>query len=291
MEILDLPLIRDFYFKLYKPDLDKIKIIMPKPVIKYYHNNSNYKCNDKRFCTDIEKFKRTISRNINRKYLNTFYKNIDGLTITSEKIKKERNQLLEVKGCYYQCNNKVLLSENIKPDTIYHELFHVASSISCNGNTYSGFNQYFFYKGKWIDIAEGINEGYTQLLTERYFPSKKTPLSSYPFEKEIALCIENIVGRRKLEHFYFTNDLDGLCNELSLYTDNSDDISEIILKTDYITEKLYNKLNIEELIKVKRYIKDVSFILIKIKVTKLIRELEENRISNKEFNKNVYKII
>ena len=30
---------------------------------------------------------------------------IDGLTITCDDIKKEKNQLLEVKGCYYQYNN------------------------------------------------------------------------------------------------------------------------------------------------------------------------------------------
>ena len=287
MKIFDLPLIKDFYFKLYKPDLDKIKIIMPKPEIEYYANNSNYNCIDERFSIDVEIFKKKVSRSINRKFLNTFYKNIDGLTITCEDIKKEKKQLLEVKGCYYQCDNKVLLSKKIKSDTIYHELFHVASSITNKGNTYSGFNQYFFYKGKWYDIAEGINEGYTQLLTERYFPSKKTQLSSYPFEKEIALCIENIIGKRKLEQFYFTNDLESLSNELKLYTNSPNEIDELILKTDYITKYLYNKLDIEELIKVKKYIKYVSFLLIKLKVNQLIEEVDNEKISSKEFNKSL----
>ena len=291
MDIFNLPLIKDFYFKLYKPDLKKIKIIMPKPDVKLYHNNSNYNCGDKRFINDIEKFKRTISRNINRKYLNNFYKNIDGLTITCEDIKKEKNQILEVKGCYYQCNNKILLSKKIKPDTIYHELFHVASSTIKNGNNYSGFNQYFFYKGKWYDIAEGINEGYTQVLTERYFSKEKNVLSSYPFEKEVVLCIENLIGRRKLEEFYFTNNLEELISELKKYTNNPDEIDELILKTDYINKNLYNKLDIEELLKLKRYIKNVSFILVKLKVNKLIEEVENERISNKEFNKSLINYI
>ena len=284
MDILNLPIIREFYFKLEKKNPDKIKIVMPKPPIE--NNHDNYITNDINieFQKDLALFKKVISKKIKKEYLSNFYKNLNGLKITSDNIEKDKKQVLDIKGCYYQQENKIVLSKNIKPDTIFHELFHVASSTIKNGNKYSGLSQSFFYKGKWFNTAEGLNEGYTQILTERYFPNRKQELSSYPFEKEVALSLEKIIGKDKLEQFYFTNDLKGLMQELLKYTNRIDEIDSLIIKTDYINKTIYNRNNIKEIYKINKNIKEVTFILIKIEINKLKQELENNLITEKEFN-------
>ena len=282
MEFVNIPILKEFYFRLSRNDLDKIKIIMPTPSIEYHP--SKYSNNLDKWKNDINLFKEVISKNINRKYLSNFYRNLNSLIITNDDIKKEKKQVLEVKGCYTFFENKITLSQKSKKDTIFHELFHVATTTYKNNNLYSGFNQCFFYKGKWVNIAEGINEGYTQVLTERYFPSKKENRSSYPFEKEVMLHIENIIGRKELEELYFTNYLNWLINELKQSTDNENDIDEIILKTDYINRNLYNKMSIKELITTQKYINDVSLLLIKLKVNKLINEVYYDDKDENEFN-------
>ena len=62
-------------------------------------------------------------------------------------------------------NNKIYAGKNID-DSIYHELFHAFTSYKKNAlSTVSGFN----YTNIHANIARRLNEGYTDLLTNRYF--------------------------------------------------------------------------------------------------------------------------
>lgn len=84
-----------------------------------------------------------------------------------------------------------------------HELFHLAT---LNENN-CGFK---------MDIkAKGLNEGYTQLLAERYFDENVGEV--YLVEVIFVKLIEQIIGKDKMEKYYFDLDLVSLINNLCSY--------------------------------------------------------------------------
>ena len=89
---------------------------------------------------------------------------------------------------YNILNNKIYVGKNID-DSIYHELFHVFTTYKKNSfSLYSGFN----YTNIHTDIARRSNEGYTDLLANRYFDS----VISYMIEANIARKTEIILGEK-----------------------------------------------------------------------------------------------
>lgn len=70
---------------------------------------------------------------------------------------------------------------------IYHELFHFASRPN-GGHTF----------------RRGLNEGYTEALTHRYFNKSKV---SYPDNVNYALELENIIGQDVMENAYSKGDI------------------------------------------------------------------------------------
>lgn len=105
------------------------------------------------------------------------------------------------------------VSSDIKNKTVFftidgfkttkHELFH----LSTNDGDKSGFyiNNY----------ARALNEGYTQILAERYFAEGIG--KTYLFEVMFVKIIEQLVGQDKMEKYYFDLDLVSLINDLSKY--------------------------------------------------------------------------
>ena len=78
---------------------------------------------------------------------------------------------------------------------IFHELFHMASSYEGqDGFLFSGFRQYRILDSS---IGLGLNEGYTQALTEHYFRDFDIP-KTYPLEVKAARNLESIIGREKM---------------------------------------------------------------------------------------------
>ena len=73
---------------------------------------------------------------------------------------------------------------------IYHELFHMASSKFINKfKIYCGFRQ--------NNIGRAINEGYTELLTYRYFSLDNSSSYTYEYLKIIVENLENIQMKNK----------------------------------------------------------------------------------------------
>ena len=87
--------------------------------------------------------------------------------------------------------------------TIKHELLHL-STINKNS---CGFNNKF--------KARALNEGYTQLLAERYF--NENIGRAYPIEVMLVKSIEQIIGQDQMEKYYFNLDLNSVINDLSKY--------------------------------------------------------------------------
>lgn len=107
----------------------------------------------------------------------------------------------------YEVNSNQIFVR-VKSRSLPHELYHVSTSIIREGRGYSGFSQINYLTGQ--TFGDQINEGYTSLMTERYFGRK----DHYFIQKSIMKIIEDIVGQEKTENLFSTADLWGLLNEL-----------------------------------------------------------------------------
>ena len=72
-------------------------------------------------------------------------------------------------GTYSVSKNIIRVYNNNELDCLFHELFHMSSTVVDKERNliFTGFSQ--FSKKKNYFIGKGITEGYTQLLTERCF--------------------------------------------------------------------------------------------------------------------------
>jgi len=138
--------------------------------------------------------------------------------------------------CYqYKRNTIVTNYDNDENGNIYHELFHMAS-------TYNDYNNKICYSGFSIEKGKdkfgiGLTEGYTELLTERYFRGKyKDMPNSYRYAVIYAEEIENLIGQEKMTSLYLNHDLKGLIKELEKYK-SKEQIYEFLHETDYIIKE------------------------------------------------------
>ena len=180
-------------------------------------------------------------------------------------------------GVYILGNNMIKIDnrEDVNQEQVlYHELFHIASTIKNKNTWYSGFEQNDLRT--LSTIGTGLNEGYTELLTSRYFETN--PKSGYQYEIHIASKLEEIIGKEKMEKYYLNADLYHLVEDLCKY-ETKEDVIKFIKYFDLYEKK--NKLcnknqnNKEEIEKYLRYINE--FIL-KCYLKKIRREIKENKI-------------
>lgn len=202
--------------------------------------------------------------------LNLFFNNLGTLT-TSTKNFKFSNIFLRVgtQGAYNQIKNAIELQDDNYTLTIDHELFHMSSSYyrESDGMVFTGFEQYPKDKNP---IAKGINEGYTQLLTERYFGETKKVLKAYQYEKKIATTLEMIIGKEKMEKLYLNASLYGLVEELLQYV-NEEVIMQFFTDIDFLGTHLADKnyLQMEKSMIINK-LKSVNQFLLVCYVKKLI---------------------
>ena len=148
--------------------------------------------------------------------LTNFYNNLNEIRIDLYD-SRTRNKYFHrgIFGYYDVKKNAIKLDEDYVSVIIFHELFHMASSVYLNGNYYSGFRQYS--SDDYTSIGKGLNEGYTQLLTERYFGHNDDFSKVYEYETFIAGKLEEIVGKFKMQELYLSANLYGLIKELNKY--------------------------------------------------------------------------
>ncbi|NLA32689.1 MAG: hypothetical protein GX864_01910 [Mollicutes bacterium] len=141
--------------------------------------------------------------------LNNFYQNINTarfITFSDEDAKKNGSF-----GLYYNGDNIIKTIQSEDHSTIYHELYHLSSSyIAKDGTVFTGFSQ--APNLKTPQIARGINEGYTALITNRNFGNDY----SFPVERYFMGMIEDIIGREMLEGLYSKMNLLGLIEEVNI---------------------------------------------------------------------------
>ena len=147
--------------------------------------------------------------------------------------------------------------------TIFHELFHAASSYidQTNETVYTGFE--IIHNGEIL--AEGLNEGYTQYLTEKYFGDRDIFIT-YQFERRVAEILENIIGEKRMRWCYFNASLSSLINDLEKYSPY-EDIMVFIKDLDYVSNNLHKDTISKEIKEqVENKLKNISEFLIKVLV-------------------------
>lgn len=271
-------LIRD-----YKPKNIK-KINMPPELIQHYTEIDFDKLASMQLSNAIVEFVEVLLSRFQEKDLINFYNNINELKI---KVKNFKFQNLifgrNYAGTYNTRNKKVQVEINNRTLPIYHELFHMASSSRKNGISYSGFRQTSSKPGV-LKIGRAINEGYTQLLTERYFGDIPKVKGGYSLEVRIVKELEKIIGQNLMESLYLNANLPGLINELKIYS-TSEDISNFFSHSDFLIYHFKSKnLPTKEEEKITKSLKIVFEFLLKAYINKIKIQLENNTINTQEFN-------
>lgn len=203
------------------PIIQKEEYIKPVVDNKYKH-----------FYERTDNFINTMESNlpVDNRYL--MYHNLKTLTFSSYNsinIFKQLYAHIFCGGCYRFRRNDIFINNRLVNEhgwILYHELLHMASSYK---NKYS----IYIHSGFCNDaIGHAINEGYTELLTERYFnDEKEEEKCAYGYYTNIAKIIENIVGRETMTNLYFKADLNGLIKELNKYA-KKNDIIDFLLNLD-----------------------------------------------------------
>ena len=145
----------------------------------------------------------------------TFLENFKTLKIkelTKDEIKEleKENRLKACSSCGSD-DNLITLRE-MDYDHIFHEFIHLASKKKDDV-----FNEGFYYYIEGTGyVGRGINEGYTEILRERYFDIDLRE-TGYLYEYQMTKILELIIGAEKMEHIYFKGSLLILIRELSNY--------------------------------------------------------------------------
>jgi hypothetical protein len=230
----------------------------------------------------ILEFNKIITSTFPKEYLKYYFNNIDSVNVKNFRYVKDI--ILDGttnRGEYYVKGNKITLKKEMNEirRVIFHELLHLASAFYDKKRdiTFCGFSQDNLKTKQ--SIGHGLNEGYTEYLTTKYFNNGDPSGAAYSFEISIVQKLEKIIGSDVMEKLFFNADLNGLVEKLKEYAP-VEEIYDFIAKLD-LYEKYNSKTKRENLIQPMR---DVVKFLYKISFRKKTKDL--NRPAEKEdFNR------
>ena len=265
----------------YKPK-NISKVLLPPKLSLEYSEIDIKKIAAKKFGESILEFANVVIDSFSAEDLINFYNNINELKTKTRKFWLQ-NFILRSKtaGDYDPKKNEIRLEEYIVDRIIDHELFHMSSSKYENGIRYVGFSQNSLKHGIG-QIGEGINEGYTELLSQRYFfPDSRVTLN-YEYLTSIAEKVEQIVGKEKMQSLYLNANLNGLINELKQYT-SEEEIMKFISNTDFLMIHMEDRiLQLFERNMISNCLKNVNKFLIVCYSKKLQKQVKDGEISTNE---------
>lgn len=257
----------------------------PKLLDVDYSVSLNQYKNDVNKCIDF--FINVMNKKSPGYCLDYFYNNIKELKIYYIFLKKDSKTLAPTSALYNSRDNIISIEENFNSKVLFHELFHVSSAIKNNKKSVlCGFKQFKNY----YEFGRGLNEGYTELLSERYFNTDST-IISYPYEVNILKHLENFIGREKMESYYSNANLYGLILDLNKYM-NEEEIGNFISNLDFLNEKIYNKNNSQyTLKKLTKIISKIYEFIIDCNLRQLREQINLNLISFDNAKEKIYSII
>lgn len=252
--------------------------ILPEQYLRYDDINFDNLIS-KKFGELFSRFANVILSKFHYVNLTNFYNNLNEIRIDLYDLRTKNKYFHRgIFGYYDVKKNAIKLDEDYVSVIIFHELFHMASSVYLNGNYYSGFRQYS--SDDYTSIGKGLNEGYTQLLTERYFGHNDDFGKVYEYETFIAGKLEEIVGKFKMQELYLSANLYGLIKELNRYV-SYEEIINFIRCLDFLNNNLNNKtMLIFRMDTIVKKIKIINSFLVKAYLIKLKKEEAYNILSN-----------
>lgn len=182
-----------------------------------------------------ERLKEIINKIVNNfddEDLHNLYHNVKNLKIKNIPLLERlvfNIRGIAVLGSYDPRNNSISTS-NPNKNSFSHEVLHLSSSIKTPFGSIVGFRQIGLFK----DIGDGLNEGYTELLNNRYFNNGNIS-GIYEVEQTFSSAIEDIIGKKRMESLYLRGNLKGLISILNLnYGFDLKEIEKFIVSIDVI---------------------------------------------------------
>lgn len=237
--------------------------------------------NIKEYLNLLLKFQQILETKLPHCNHNNFYQRLKKLIINEEISQDD----IGSSGDYQPLKNKLNIykAKEIKNATfehiIFHELLHLATAYQYKKITIIGFCQACNLEKYY----EGLNEGYTEILNLRYFSSQKPKQSAYLINQFLALGIEDIVGKEKMEILYFDGNLDGLIDELYKFA-TSDEIHIILKNTDIIKKIVTDDFEDDDsIISATRLFLETSTIIANIKQRQNELLTQQEKLTREEY--------
>lgn len=265
----------------YKPK-NISKVTLPPELTSEYSEIDIKKIVATKYGESIVKFANVLINNFPKDDLINFYNNINDLKTKSKKFSIQ-NLILSSKtaGQYNPRKNEITIDDDTAESTIYHELFHMASSSSKDGIRYSGFHQTPLKLGT-TPLGKGLNEGYTELLSRRYFTYDSPIIDAYKYQVFISEKIEQIIGKEKMQSLYLNSNLKGLIDELKQYV-SEEEIMKFISNTDFLIDHMNDKkLKLFEKNMISNCLKNINRFVIICYSKKLQQQVKDGEISSNE---------
>lgn len=167
---------------------------------------------------------------------------------------------------------------------LFHELFHLATYRRIDENLeFNGFEQVEKKDdGNTYFLGTAINEGYTELMAERYFKPKKEKDVAYQTQVDVVKKIELIVGKEKMETLYMTSNPKGLFEELSKYL-TEQDVHRLLFLNDYVLIQKPKKDGEVTEETIKKYMELIDKLLINAFINKTTDRLNNHEINEEEY--------
>lgn len=263
--------------KKYRPQ-NISKVFLPPELTQEYSNIDIDNWTSHRFGNAIVEFISVVLTNFSSMDLINFRNNLNELKINPKKFGLHNLIFSSNTVADYDIKkNLIRVDGDNYVSSIYHELFHMASSTYRDGIRYSGFSQSSLKS--LYSLGTGIDEGYTQLLTERYFENIEEVKGAYKYEVHIVEKLEQIVGREKMQSFYLNANLSGLINELKQYA-TEEEIMKFISGVDFLKEHLSDKKLLPfEKNMITNSLKNINEFLLKSYIIKLKSELDIGKLN------------
>lgn len=221
---------------------------------------------------EILHFIDVVRKNFNEEDLAFMVKNLNKLNVYNLAL-EDYFRTDGLKAYYNVFNNSIFLHEKNPENYVFHELFHAASAAGEDNAFCVGFANY-----SKSSFGVGINEGYTQLLTNRYFPCDKSYLF-YPYLTKVASILEYIIGKDDMQSMYMRGELNLLFNKLSSFSSEQDALNFINI-LDNICSHLYKKgLNNESKVILNQSLYEINVLLTRFVINKYVMESDTSKLN------------
>lgn len=161
-----------------------------------------------------------------------------------------------LKSCSrYEGEKNLITLNKVEYDHIFHELIHFSSRKKDNV-----FNEGFYYYIEGAGyVGRGINEGYTEIIRERYFNLDLKTIG-YLYEYQMTKHLELILGQEFMERAFFQGSILEVIRELSKYC-SLEEAKKFIDNMDLMVS--YIDKEDEKSKQIRKYLLDKNYLFLK----------------------------